>query len=59
MVDAQVMCEECEETGHMCINCPTVPQDVNFVGNSSNGFRPNQGFNARWNKLSFPFDNHQ
>jgi hypothetical protein len=43
----------------MSINCPMVPQDVNFVGNSNNGFRPNQGFNAGWNKPSFPFDNRQ
>jgi hypothetical protein len=45
--------------GHMGINCPTVSQDVNCIGNSNNGFRLNQGFNARWNKPSFPFDNHQ
>jgi hypothetical protein len=38
---------------------PMVPQDVNFVGNSNNGFCPNQGFNAGWNKPSFPFDNRQ
>jgi hypothetical protein len=43
----------------MSINCPMVPQDVNFVGNSNNGFCPNQGFNAGWNKPSFPFDNRQ
>jgi hypothetical protein len=59
MVDAQVTCEECRETCHMGINCPTVPQDVNFVGNSNNGFCPNQGFNAGWNNPNFPFDNHQ
>jgi hypothetical protein len=53
------MCEECEETGHMGINCAMVFQDVNFVGNSSSGFCPNQGFNAGWNKPSFPFDNRQ
>jgi hypothetical protein len=33
--------------------------DVNFVGNSNNGFHPNEGFNAGWNKPSFPFDNSQ
>jgi hypothetical protein len=43
----------------MGINCPTVPQDVNFVGNSNNGSRPNQGFNAGWIKPSFLFDNRQ
>jgi hypothetical protein len=37
MVDAQVTCEECGETCHMGMNCPTVPQDVNFIGNSNNG----------------------
>jgi hypothetical protein len=41
------------------MNCPMVPQDANFVGNSNNGFCPNQGFNARWNKPSPPFDNCQ
>jgi hypothetical protein len=59
MVDARVTCEECREMGHMGINCPTVHEDVNFIGNFNNGFRPNQGFNARWNKSSFPFDSWQ
>jgi hypothetical protein len=59
MVDARVMCEECEEAGHMGINYPTVSQDVNFIGNSNNGFCPNQAFNARWNKLSFLFNNRE
>jgi hypothetical protein len=59
MADARVTCEDCGETGHMGINCPTVPQDVNFVDNSNNGFCPNQGFNAGWNKPNFPFNNRQ
>jgi hypothetical protein len=59
MVYARVTCEECGEMGHMGINCLTVPQGVNFVGNSNNGFHPNQCFNAGWNKPSFLFDNHQ
>jgi hypothetical protein len=59
MVDARVTCEECGEIGHMGINCPTVPQDVNFVCNSNNDFHPNQGFNAGWNKPCFPFNNRQ
>jgi hypothetical protein len=59
MVDARVACEECGETGHMGIHCSMVSQVVNFVGNFNNGFHPNQGFNAGWNKPSFPFDNHQ
>jgi hypothetical protein len=59
MVDARVMCEECGETCHLGINCPTGPQYVNFIGNFNNGFHPNQGFNAGWNKPNFPFDNHQ
>jgi hypothetical protein len=59
MVGALVTCEECGETGHMGINYSTVPQDVNFVGNSNNDFHPNQGFNAGWNKPSFLFNNRQ
>jgi hypothetical protein len=43
----------------MGIHCSMVSQDVNVIGNSKNGFHPNQGFNAGWNKPSFPFDNHQ
>jgi hypothetical protein len=43
----------------MGINCPMVYQDANFVGHSNNGYHPNQGFNAGWNKPSFPFDNRQ
>jgi hypothetical protein len=58
-VDARVTCEEYREMGHMGINYPTVPQDVNFIGISNNGFHPNQGFNVGWNKPSFPFDNRQ
>jgi hypothetical protein len=45
--------------GHMGINCPTVPQDINFIGNSNNGYCPNQGFSAGWNKPSLSFDNCQ
>jgi hypothetical protein len=59
MVDVRVTCEECGEIGHMGINCLTIPQNVNFVGNSINDFCPNQGFNAGWNKPSFPFNNRQ
>jgi hypothetical protein len=59
MVDARVTCEECGETGHMGINYPMVSQDVNFIGYSNNGFYPNQGFNAGWNKPCFPFNNCQ
>jgi hypothetical protein len=59
MVIARVTCEECGETSHTGINYPTIPQDVNFVGNSNNGFCPNQGFNAGRNKHSFPLDNRQ
>jgi hypothetical protein len=59
IVDARVTCEECEETDHIGINYLTVCQDANFVGHYNNGYHPNQGFNARWNKPSFPFDNRQ
>jgi hypothetical protein len=37
---------------NMGINRPTVPQDINFIGNSNNGFHPNQGFNAGTNPVS-------
>jgi hypothetical protein len=40
MVDARVTCEECRETCHMGVNCPTVCQDANFVGHSNNGLQP-------------------
>jgi hypothetical protein len=43
----------------MGINCTMVSQHINFIGNSNNGFCPNQGFNARWNKPSFLFDKRQ
>jgi predicted house-cleaning noncanonical NTP pyrophosphatase (MazG superfamily) len=43
----------------MGINCPMVPQDVNFICNSNNDFCPNQGFNAGWNKPNFLFSNCQ
>jgi hypothetical protein len=59
IVDDREMCEECGEKGHMGIHYPTVSQDVNFIGNSNNGFCPNQAFNAGWNNPSFPFNNRR
>jgi hypothetical protein len=59
MVNARMMCEESGEASHTGVNCPTVHQDVNFIGNSNNGFRPNQSFNSRWNKPNFSFDNRR
>jgi hypothetical protein len=38
MVNARLTCEEYREIGHMSINYLMVSQDVNFVGNSNNGF---------------------
>jgi hypothetical protein len=38
MVNARVTGEECNEIGHMGVNCRTVCQDANFVGHSKNGF---------------------
>jgi hypothetical protein len=58
-VDARVTYDECGEPSHMCVNCPTVCQDATFIGHSNNGFRLNQGYNTRWNKPNFPFDNRQ
>jgi hypothetical protein len=59
MVNARMTCEECRESSHMGVNFPMVYQDVNFVGNSNNGFCLDQGFNLGWNKPNFPFDNCQ
>jgi hypothetical protein len=59
MFDARVTYEECGETGHMGVNCLMVYQDANFVSHSINYFCSNKGFNSRWNKPSFLFDNHQ
>jgi hypothetical protein len=59
MLDARITCEECREIGHLGTKCPTVSQDVNFIGNSNNGFHSSQGFNAAWNKPSFAFNNCQ
>jgi hypothetical protein len=59
MFDAQVTCEERGETCHMGFNYPTICQGANFVGRSNNGYHPNQGFNAVWNKTKFLFDNRQ
>jgi hypothetical protein len=50
------MCAECGETGHKGANYPNAREDTNFIGNSNQGFRPNQGFNS---KPKFPFDNRQ
>jgi hypothetical protein len=44
---------------HVDVNCPTVHQDVNFVGNSNKSFCLNQAFNSGWNEPNFPFDNRQ
>lgn len=46
MVDTQMAHEECGDTGHRSINCPKTHEDMHFVGSSSNGIRPNQGFNS-------------
>jgi hypothetical protein len=31
IIDSRMMCEECEETCHMGINCPTIYQGVSFI----------------------------
>jgi hypothetical protein len=59
MVVAQVTCEECREIGCMGVNCLMVCQDANFIGHCNNGFHLNQGFNSRWNKPRFPFNNRR
>jgi hypothetical protein len=57
MVDSHMMFEECKDTSHMDINCPTTYQGMNFIGNSD-GFHTNQGFNSGWNKPNFIFASH-
>jgi hypothetical protein len=59
MVNVRMTCKDFGEMGYMGVNCLTVHQDVNFVGNFNNGFCLNQGSNSGWNKLNFPFDNRQ
>jgi hypothetical protein len=57
MVDSHMTYEECGDTCHMGINCPTVYQNVNFIRNC-NGFHVHKGFHSGWNKPRFPFNNY-
>ena len=45
--DSRMMCEECENIGHLGTNCLEIHEDVNFINN--NYFRPqrNQGWNQQ------------
>ena len=49
-LDSRMTCEVCRNTGHSGNDCPeTRQEDVNFVNNKNNGFRPQAGWNTRPN----------
>ena len=48
ILDSRMTCEECGNTGHMGINCPELQEDVNFINNNNNNYRPQQ--NQGWNQ---------
>jgi hypothetical protein len=47
--DFRMTCEECGDTGHSGSNCLELPEDVNYLNNNSNYYRPqqNQGCNQQ------------
>jgi hypothetical protein len=38
--DSRMTCEECGDTGHSGSNCPELQEDVNYLNNNSNYYRP-------------------
>jgi hypothetical protein len=40
-------CEECGDVGHSGNNCLKIQEDVNYINNNNNSYRPqtNQGWN--------------
>jgi hypothetical protein len=46
--DSRMTCEECGDTGHLGSNCPKLPEDVNYINNNNNNYRPQQ--NQGWNQ---------
>jgi hypothetical protein len=45
-----MICEECENTGHLGSNCPKIQEDVNYINN--NNYRPQE--NQGWNQQQRP-----
>jgi hypothetical protein len=43
--DSRMTCEEFRDIGHSWNNCPTIQEDVNYINNNNNSYRPqpNQG----------------
>jgi hypothetical protein len=48
--DSYMMCEVCGSTGHSGNNCTETEEDVNFINNNSNGYRPQQQQGQGWNQ---------
>jgi len=40
--DSHITCEECGEIGHSSNRCPEVHEDVNYINNNNNYYRPRQ-----------------
>jgi uncharacterized coiled-coil protein SlyX len=51
--DSRMTCKECGETGHSGNNCPELQEDVNYVNNNNNYYRPQQ--NQGWNQQQRPY----
>jgi hypothetical protein len=50
--DSHMTCEECRDTGHSGSNCLELQEDVNYLNNNSNYYRPLQ--NQGWNQQQSP-----
>jgi hypothetical protein len=50
--DSRMTCEECGETGHSGNTCPELHEDMNYINNNNNYYRPQQ--NQGWNQHQRP-----
>jgi hypothetical protein len=48
--DSHMTCEVCGNTGHLGNNYPETQEDVNFINNNSNNYRPQQQQGQGWNQ---------
>jgi hypothetical protein len=48
--DSHMTCEVCGNTGHLDNNYPETQEDVNFINNNSNNYRPQQQQGQGWNQ---------
>jgi hypothetical protein len=46
--DSRMTCEECGDTGHSGCSCLELQEDVNYLNNNNNYYRPQQ--NQGWNQ---------